>query len=305
MNRDEIKKAWDCLTPDEEAKNRMLQGIMAKAAAMEQEESAKPEEKTPWYIRLRVPMGFSAAAMACAMVVTFAAGNSAIMNNGSSRQELLGTKPVSGMHTTDALAPAETTQTTTAASVEAIRTTAAIEAAKASFTTVTSALTEAPIDNTIITNSTETEAFVETKPIVSNVVTSPTSQMVTSSITTEGSVTTPAATTSETQAQTTVLTSDTTVKTTTVGTTASYPSLYGDMYDFNHVSWAGLNYDTAYETIEYMELENHLGSGIAVGDAVDGSYTILLYKVKDMPIEKGLAVQYAGQTEYYLFYCVG
>ena len=76
------------------------------------------------------------------------------------------------------------------------------------------------------------------------------------------------------------------------------------MYDFNHVTWSGLSYDTEYQTVSYEDLKTYLGSGVAVGDTVDGFYTILLYEIAGMPIERGFAVQYAGQNEFYLFYCV-
>ena len=92
MNNDDIRKAYDRLTPDEETKERMLRAIMARSAEMEQEASAKPVI-VPWYVRLRVPMGISAAAMACAMVFTLASNNPELVQNGALRQEMLETKP--------------------------------------------------------------------------------------------------------------------------------------------------------------------------------------------------------------------
>lgn len=297
MKNEDIKKAWERLTPDEQAKERMLQGIMAKSAAMEAQEEASAEPRAiPWYVRLRVPMGVSAAAMACVMVVTLAVGNPLLVNNGSSRQELLGTQPVSGMHTTAPVASADDAE----AGAAGTDVTNAPGPVQTTFTTMSSALTETSLDNFLNETPAVTTAVSQT-PSVSEVVTSPTEAVSEPSITTAASVTT---LTGGTEVQTTVQTEATVTATTVMATVTQLPSLYGDMYDFNHVTWAGLSYDTVYETVPYSRLTNHLGSGVAVGDAVNGSYTILLYEIEGVPVERGFAVQYAGQREYYYFYCV-
>lgn len=297
MNHDEIKRAWDRLTPDEETKERMLSAILEKSAAMEQETSAKPVGM-PWYVRLRIPMGVSAAAMACAVIVTLAVGNPLLVNNGSSRQELLGTQPVSGMHTTEPVVSAYTGTCAADADTEAAW--ASVTTQTTSLTTVTTDLTETSLDIFLKEGGAVLETSASQKPMVSAVVTTPTEMPAASSDTTAAPVTTLTTVTEMTETQTSL--TETAEQTTTK---TNPPSLYGNLYDFNHVSWAGLSYDTSYETVAYEDLENHLGSGVAVGDTVGGSYTILLYEIHGMPVERGLAVQYAGQNEYYLFYCVG
>lgn len=297
MNHDEIKRAWDRLTPDEETKERMLSAILEKSAAMEQETSAKPVG-TPWYVRLRIPMGVSAAAMACAVIVTLAVGNPLLVNNGSSRQELLGTQPVSGMHTTEPVVSAYTG--TCAADTEAAWASETMQTT--SHTTAETDFTETSLDIFLKEGGTVLETSAFQKPMVSAAVTTPTEMPAASSDTTAAPATTWTTVTEMTEIQTTQ--TETAAETTANSNETSPPSLYGNLYDFNHVSWSGLSYDTAYETVSYEELENFLGSGVAVGDTVDGSYTILLYEIHGMPVERGLAVQYAGQNAYYLFYCV-
>ncbi len=307
MKNNDIKKAWDHLTPDEDTKERMLKAIIAQSAATEPEKSAEPMH-VPWYVRFRIPMGISAAAMACAMVVTLAVGNPTLMNNGGSRQELLRTQPVSGMHTTVPVASARTGASASETEVTGENISGTTQT---TFTMISSEFTELSLDNFLNESSAVTETVTTPKPVVSEVVTSPTDPAVASSITTAAPVTT-LATVTETIAEmpvteTSVVT-ETTQKTeaeTTIATTTHLPSLYGNVYDFNHVTWSGLSYDTAYETVPYESLIDYLGSGVAVGDTVNGAYTILLYEIKGVPVERGFAVQYSGQSDYYLFYCVG
>ena len=121
MNNDDIRKAYDRLTPDEETKERMLRAIMARSAEMEQEASAKPVI-VPWYVRLRVPMGISAAAMACAMVFTLASNNPELVQNGALRQEMLETKPAATTIVTENEVPAETETKPAETTAEAVQT---------------------------------------------------------------------------------------------------------------------------------------------------------------------------------------
>ena len=290
MKNDEIRKAFDRLTPDEETKERMLRNIMTKSAEMKQETSAKPVI-VPWYVRLRVPMGISAAAAACAMVFTLASNNPELVQNGASRQNMLETKPAATTIVTENEVPAETETKPAETTAEAVQT--AITASTAAQTPTTTAA----VDNLLKPSSTGVITTAAPKPVTSEVVTTP---ALTETVT---STTVEAVTTTAEPAVTTELTTTKAPETTVTTTTVSIkPSLYGDLFDFNHVTWAGRSYDTDYEIVAYEDLANHLGSGVAVGDEVSGSYTILLYAIKGVPVEQGFAVQYAGQYAYYLFY---
>lgn len=279
MKNDEIKKAFECLTPDDAAKERMLQGIMAKSAAMKHEASAEPET-APWYVRFRAPIGFCAAAMACAMVFTIAVSNPAIVQNGSSRQQFLATRPAAAV-------------TTAARVTETSVTTEATEAQSIAYTT--SPLTGGT------TAATSTEAAEETETVVSTATPPTTEPVVHSSLTTETSEA--PQTTTVTEAVITTSASAETV--TTITEVSIKQSLYGDLYDFNLVTWAGRSYATDYAVADYSRLSGkHLGSGVAMGENADGFYTILLYELEGVPVEEGFAVQYAGQTAYYIFYSI-
>lgn len=276
MKNDEIKKAFESLTPDDAAKERMLRGIMAKSAAMEHEASAEPKAM-PWFIRFKAPIGFCAAAMACAMVFTIALSNPAIVQNGSSRQQLLETRPA-----------AETTRMSAIVTTTTAATEAATEAQITTYTT-------SPLTG----GTTAAKSAVTTETVVSTATPPTTEPVVLSSLATETSEA--LQTTTATETVTTVTTAE------TVGTTTEVsikPSLYGDLYDFNLVTWAGRSYATDYALADYSQLSTNLGSGVATGENAEGTYTILLYELKGTPVENGFAVQYAGQTAYYIFYSI-
>lgn len=279
MKNDDIRKAFDSLTPDDAARERMLKGIMAKSAAMQQETSAEPET-APWYIRFRAPIGFCAAAMACVMVFTIAVSNPAIVQNGSSRQQLLETRP----------AASETTAVRAAV-------TSAVTTSEAQITTYT---TTSPLTGGTAASVT-TEAAKMTETVVSTAAPPTTEPVVHSSLSTEA--TEAQLTTTATEAVITTTVSEEAVTTTTEVSTK--PSLYGDLYDFNLVTWAGRSYATDYAVADYSQLSGkHLGSGVATGENAEGIYTILLYELQGVPVEDGFAVQYAGQTAYYIFYSI-
>jgi hypothetical protein len=274
------------MTPDDATKARMFSAIMEQSAATQRQESAEPK-KAPWYVRLRIPMGVTAAAMACAMMITLAVGNPLLGNNGSSRQELLAEIPDSGIVTTISAEHADTTQTstTTVTSHSTVASTGATHGAVAATSvgqtaSGTPAVTEvaaAAAEETVETEAvqqTETVAAISTQPVETE----------TKPVLTE------------------VTEAPSQVETTTVTRYSALPSLYGSMFDFNHVSWAGRSYDTTYAEVSSDLLADYLGSGVAMGDTVSGSYTILLYQMQGVPVEQGIAVQYAGQNGFYLFY---
>ncbi len=279
MMNDEIKRAFEEITLGDEPRERMLKEIMAQSTAMRQDASAK-RETIPWYVRFKAPMGFCGAAMACALMFTIAVSNPAVVSNNNDRQQIVATQPV--------------TITTTAPAVK----TASSGSSKTEFaavqTTASSRTTEAVSKTITVTEATTTVSTAET-------VISPTVKPVVSSLTTTGAsaelITTATVTEVTTQAV-----SSTATEVTTIGTT--FPSLYGNYFDFNNVTWAGRSYATDYVETDYAVLADCIGSGVATGDKAMGSYTILLYRLEGVPVENGFAVQYAGQTAYYIFYSV-
>ncbi|MGN0584630.1 MAG: hypothetical protein ACI4JD_04180 [Ruminococcus sp.] len=283
MKNEDIKRAFESLTPNEESKERMLRAIMEKSAAVLNEASAEPV-KVPWYVRYRAQLGMCTAAAVCAAVFGVAVLNPAFVKNSGDKAALV-----------EKVTCTETTAVTEEAKTE---TSVNTQTEKASHTTkVTVKSTEASEVKETKTLPAVTEikgTDAPEKPAVTTCAVTGTTQKVTAASTEMTVVTDEEIVTSMSEVQTEVTTSGTT----------SRPSLYGDLYDFNHVTWAGLNYATSYEEISYSKIVNHLGSGVATGDGVEGTYTILLYEIKGMPVEKGIAVQYAGQTSYYVFYSV-
>ena len=293
MKNDEIRKAFDRLTPDEETKERMLRNIMTKSAEMKQETSAKPVI-VPWYVRLRVPIGISVAAMACAMVFTLASNNPELVQNGASRQDMLEAKPAATTIVTESAVsvPEETKPAETTA-----------EDVQTAITTSTAAqtpTTTAAVENLLNTSSTGVITTAAPKPVTSEVVTTPASTDAVATTASAETVTTTAETAVTTEMTTLTEVTETTVITTTL-TTKRSPAMYGNYHDYNHVIWDGVTYATSYETVSYEMLSESMGSGVAVGEHIGGSYTILLYSIDGMTIEQGCAVQYAGQETYYLF----
>lgn len=293
MNNDDIRKAYDRLTPDEETKERMLRAIMARSAEMEQEASAKPVI-VPWYVRLRVPMGISAAAMACAMVFTLASNNPELVQNGALRQEMLETKPAATTIVTENEVPAETETKPAETTAEAVQT--AITAS----TTAQTPTTTAAVENFLNTSSTGVITTAAPKPVTSEVVTTPSSTEAVTTTEAVETVTTTAETVQTTEITTLTEATETTAASTTL-TTKGSPAVYGNYHDYNHVIWNGVTYATSYEEVSYEMLRESMGLSIAIGESIGGSYTILLYSIDQMPVGQGFAVQYAGQETYYLF----
>lgn len=283
MKNEDIKRAFESLTPNEESKERMLKVIMEKSAAVLNETSAEPV-RVPWYVRYKAQLGMCTAAAVCAAVFGFAVLNPALVKNSGDKAALV--EKVTCTETTAVTEEAKTETSVNTQTEKASQTTEiTVKSTAASTVTATETLPA-------VTEIKGTEA--PEKPAVTTGAVTETTQKVTAAVTEVTVVTDEEIVTSLSEEQTDVTTS----------VTVSRPSLYGDLYDFNHVTWAGLSYATSYEEIPYSKIVNHLGSGVATGDGVEGTYTILLYEIKGMPLENAIAVQYAGQTSYYVFYSV-
>lgn len=269
MKNEDIKKAFESLSPSEEAKERMLEAILEKA-------SAEPE-RAPWYIRFRPQIGAAGALAACAALFTFAAVNPQITG---SRNDFVETKPSQVSQesaavteisiekaVTTAVSTAITTETFTKSTAESTRTTAGEVKTTSGSAVETAAVTGAATTKATAAETTAVTTAAETKPATQSV------------------------------------TNDDEAVVTTVTTSAA--ELYGDMYEFNHVFWAGREYATNYEEVAYSSLVTNLGSGAAFSDTSDGAYTILIYEIEGVPVEKGFAVHYMGQMNYYYFYNIG
>lgn len=272
MKNEDIRKAFDSISPSEEAKERMLRNIMAKAGNDSvNESSAKPECAAPWYIRFRPQLGAVGALAACAAVAAAFVLNPAFKKS-ESNDFVQGTRPAV---TSEAVTSARETEAT-AAETTAVSETSQTKTSEC--TTVTTAVSSAE------TKKAETSAALTSKAVCHTTSTS---------VCTE-----PVCAATVSSALTTVSSAP---ETTTVSTASITQSLYGDPFDFRSVSWAGVSYSTDYAEISYSKLSGCLGSGVAMSDEM-GTYTILLYQIQGVPVEDAVAVQYIGQTNFYYFY---
>lgn len=265
MKNEDIKKAFECLTPSEETKEKMFDAILEKA-------SEKPLEK-PWFIRFRPMISTAGALAACAALFTFAALNPQITGGKNGFVE---TKPST-----------ESAAVTVLSEENAAATTPTSVTAKSSETSV----------KTTGSQTMTTSAEVKTSAHAAEITTA------------ADAGTIPVQTAAATTVATTAVQTETAEETTTASvteiaaeTTTNVANLYGDLYDFSLVSWAGRDYTTSYEEVPYKNLVKNLGSGAAFSDTAEGAFTILIYEIKGIPPEKGFAVNYMGQTNYYYFY---
>lgn len=273
MKNEDIKKAFESLTPSNEAKERMLKAIIEKSAAAPDIELTKTES-TSWHIRLKVPIGVCTAAIACAAAFAITLLNPGIVNNDKT-DNFVATQPF--CESTEAFTSTAITKSTTQTSETDLI--VKKSGGMAAFAAMTTNVTTEPIRTEI--SFTKTDADVPT-----TIITETTSA--TTSFKTTENTTTAAESTDHTE--------------TSSESNPSNSSLYGNLFDFRSITWAGVSYSTDYIEISYDNINGFLGSGAAVNYETNKVYTVLLYELKNVPIEKGFAVQYIGQSNYYVFY---
>lgn len=79
---------------------------------------------------------------------------------------------------------------------------------------------------------------------------------------------------------------------------------YGSLYDFQYARWSGVHYQTNYETVSYEDLDDLAGFSVAIQAEGSRVYTILVYPLKGYSIQDCIAVQYAGDEDYFYFYAI-
>lgn len=282
MKNEDIKKAFESLTPSNDAKERMLKAIIEKSASSPN--TREKDNAAPWHIRFKTPLGVCTAAIACAAAFAITFLNPGLLNN----------------KTSDFVETPTVCRSTTVSTSTAVIT---------DFSAQTSEI--------IITNKKDDgmAAFApaSTENILNN------AQKEISFTTTVMSQKTDSASTNKSECSsvsTTVNTTEAPVKTTTASSESTNhtetsddgnntgSSLYGDLFNFNSITWAGRNYKTDYIETFYSNINSFLGSGAAINYDDGKVYTVLIYELKNVPVEDGFAVQYIGQPNYYVFYNV-
>lgn len=278
------KVIWDNLNPDEAAKERMKQAILQK---MQAETPQTASKKPPFFLQRCSFRTFARAAALCCMTVTVALAGLHLTDRRTA--ELLPAPSVSEQSaetTTPHTLPAQTTvalqtQTTTKTQITPQTTTATAKqtATVSKTTTVQTAEPPSAIIEEPDTGIEEpTEEPIQTEPIC----TEP-----------EPVLTTTAAETSAIEAPETTTT-----------TIFRGVETYGSLFDFQYARWNGVHYQTDYATVSYEDLDDLAGFSVAIQSESDRVYTILVYPLKGYSIQDCIAVQYAGDSDYFYFYAI-
>ena len=90
----------------------------------------------------------------------------------------------------------------------------------------------------------------------------------------------------------------------TTTTTFRGVATYGSLFDFQYARWNGVHYQTDYSAVSYEDLDDLAGFSVAIQSESDRVYTILVYPLKGYPIQDCIAVQYAGDSDYFYFYAI-
>lgn len=90
----------------------------------------------------------------------------------------------------------------------------------------------------------------------------------------------------------------------TTTTTFRGVATYGSLFDFQYARWNGMHYQTDYSAVSYEDLDDLAGFSVAIQSESDRVYTILVYPLKGYPIQDCIAVQYAGDSDYFYFYAI-
>jgi len=283
MKDNEIKKAFESLTPSDEARERMFNAIINKnsaADATDMNAVKKHSYKSPWYVRFKPQIGICSTAAICVVAFTLTITNPGIKNIEQNNIQM---EYVDFAENDESICK----NTTTAQSENNF---GQLENNENSILNTKNPKLKNSSDNN---NEKTTSAYKNPKD---DAVFTDSSEYITKAT---GIVSKPIETTVSSSTFTTVKT--TAIKeTTTVMSTAKNP-IYMNFLDFNCIIWNNNTYITNYTEIEYSDIADSLGSNTALNNNGQ-SYSIVLYKIKNMPIEQGFAVQYAGKSNYYVFY---
>lgn len=278
------KAIWDNLNPDEAAKERMKQAILQKMQA----ETPQTASKKPPFFLQRCSFGtFARAAALCCMTVTVALAGLHLTDRRTA--ELLPEPSVSEQPTettTPHTLPAQTTTTlqvqTTTKTQTTLQTTASAAKQMVTASKTTTVQTAEPPAAIIEEPDTGIEEPskepIQTEPIC----TEP-----------EPVLTTTAAETSAIEAPETTTT-----------TIFRGVETYGSLFDFQYARWNGVHYQTDYSAVSYEDLDDLAGFSVAIQSESDRVYTILVYPLKGYSIQDCIAVQYAGDSDYFYFYAI-
>lgn len=278
------KAIWDNLNPDEAAKERMKQAILQKIQA----ETPQTASKKPPFFLQRCSFGtFARAAALCCMTVTVALAGLHLTDRRTA--ELLPEPSVSEQPaetTTPHTLPAQTTATLQTQTTTKTQTQTALQTTATAKQTVTSLVMT---EQTVVSSA----AAIE-KPDAG--IEEPSKEP----IQTEPICTEPEPVLTTTAAETSAIEAPETTTTTIFRGVETY----GSLFDFQYARWNGVHYQTDYATVSYEDLDDLAGFSVAIQSESDRVYTILVYPLKGYSIQDCIAVQYAGDSDYFYFYAI-
>ncbi len=285
------KKVWDNLNPDEVAKERMKQAILQKMHAEVQPQRAeKPSFILQW---LRFGTLARAAALCCAVVTVAVVGRQ--FSDGKQPYdfcEKVSEQTEQQMPLVTAVSDKPSASTsTTAVSTTAIQTQTIVSETQK----VTSRHTEATTAAGVILSLGEPTQEMDSLPDDTDIVPAESEP-----IETEPVIPDPIVTETEPIWTTTLPMTEETETTTTFRGVATY----GSLYDFQYARWNGVHYQTNYETVSYEALGDLAGFSVAIQTEGSRVYTILVYPLEGYSIQDCIAVQYAGDEDYFYFYAI-
>lgn len=277
------KTIWNNLNPDEAAKERMKQAILQK---MQAETPQTASKKSPFFLQ-RCSFGtFARAAALCCMTVTVALAGLHLTDRRTA--ELLPEPSVSEQSaktTTPHTLPAQTTTTLQVQTTTKTQTTLQTTASAVKQTVTASKTTAVQTAEPPAAIIEEPDAGIEEPPE--------------EPIQTEPICTEPAPVLTTTAVETNAIEEPETTTTTFRGV-----ATYGSLFDFQYARWNGVHYQTDYSAVSYEDLDDLAGFSVAIQSESDRVYTILVYPLKGYSIQDCIAVQYAGDSDYFYFYAI-
>lgn len=277
------KAIWDNLNPDEAAKERMKQAILQKIQA----ETPQTASKKPPFFLQRCSFGtFARAAALCCMTVTVALAGLHLTDRRTA--ELLPEPSVSEQ-------PAETTTPHTLPA----QTTATLQTQTTTKTQTTLQTTASAVKQTVTASKTTAVQTAEPPAAIIEEPDAGIEEPPEEPIQTEPICTEPAPVLTTTAVETNAIEEPETTTTTFRGV-----ATYGSLFDFQYARWNGVHYQTDYSAVSYEDLDDLAGFSVAIQSESDRIYTILVYPLKGYSIQNCIAVQYAGDSDYFYFYAI-
>ncbi len=306
---DEIHHALDAIQPTEEAKDRIYRRVFEHQAIAESERPAKK----PWYLRWQTS-AIGTAALACVVVLT-------VLIHGylpSDETAQLEVVPQQTTISAESNLSAETTTTAATAEFAAVQVTSVTSEITTSDksdneTTSTDETAQAEAQTTCTETQAQTQGQTQTAPAQTTApprqttaarhsttaIQQTTTQATTTAHTTQ--TTAPAIVTTQAKTTTTQTVTTTTAESETTETTVSGLPIRQSIFAYNRLSWNGVLYETAYDTVNSRDIDTYLGAAVTEGESVSDTYTVLVYTIQGESEGETLAVQYAGMNAYYIF----